>query len=114
MCTFNQSALSVYSTGLWAWLAGPVLYFAVFVFGLVQLLLHVCRADKIISHYVSMLSMFLVSLLLRGIWFMLTCPTPVTKPNTNSSMSISDNEFENAAAAGYQVCLLYTSDAADE
>jgi len=86
-CNFNVSAVSIYDLGYWQWLAGPILYFVVFVFGLSQLIIHLCSSADNIRHYIIMLTMFLTSLLLRGLWFLFTCPTQQASPSTNSSLS---------------------------
>ena len=98
MCSFNGSAVELYSAGYLAWLAGPLLYFAVAIFGIIQLVIHCCNADKVIRHYVVMLSLFVVSLVLRGAWFMLTCPTPKSVNGTDI-----ETYYKAADEAGWRI-----------
>ncbi len=106
MCNYNTAAVSVYDEGFWYWLAGPILYFGVSLFGLAQLVLHCCRAETVVRHYVSMLSLFLASLILRGAWFMFTCPVGAHPANTTgvntttTAASIATSGPAAAAAAG--------------
>lgn len=103
MCTFNGSAVELYSAGYLAWLAGPLLYFAVAIFGIVQLVIHFCNADKVIRHYVVMLSLFVLSLVLRGAWFMLTCPTPKSDNGTTPEATDFETYFKAADEAGWRI-----------
>jgi hypothetical protein len=79
VCIPNASAASIYDEGFWYWVAGPIIYFAVALFGFVQIVLHVLCEKVIIRHYIIMLTTFVVSLCLRGTWFMLTCPYPINE-----------------------------------